>query len=132
MFGLKENSTADREEYSVVALLEDDSVKTEPLDQEKTEREINTQVKTGGNRLKCEDCGKVFGTKNDYERHRLVHTGARPFECEDCGKTFTQKYNLKDHRRIHTDEQLKCDVCDKSFRPGFGTEGIMEVQNMEP
>ena len=43
MFGLKEDSkSAEREDFLLVPLLEDDPVKTEPLDEEiKTEREIS-------------------------------------------------------------------------------------------
>ena len=66
MFGLKEDSkSAEREDFLLVPLLEDDPVKTEPLNEEiKTGREIKTEIKIGENsrekRFQCEDCGKGF------------------------------------------------------------------------
>ena len=76
MFGLQEDSkSAEREDFFLVPLLEDDPVKTEPLDEEiKTEREIKTEVKTDEifceKWFQCEDCGKGFGTKQNLEKNR--------------------------------------------------------------
>lgn len=93
----------------------------------------------------CEQCGKMFLSKNSLAKHKLlhtgikphvckicnksfvslaklrlhvdVHTGFKPFSCETCKRTFRLKDQLKKHAITHTEEKpFKCSECDKSFR----------------
>ncbi len=130
MFGVKEElKSAEREEYPMVALLENDSVKAERTEDETTgEKNVKTEIKFSEdqheNGFRCEDCGKGFKAKGYFKRHRLIHTGEKPFKCKECGNRFTDKSQLTAHLRIHTGEKpFTCDICDKAFRPGFGTQG---------
>ena len=80
------------------------------------------QIHTRENLFECDDCGKKFKKIKYLKEHELTHTGEKRFKCEDCGKAYTSRNNLIQHVRIHTGELLKCDICDKEFWPGFGTE----------
>ena len=122
-----EFQSVEGDEYPIVPLLEDDSVKPEKHEEIPIEIETKMEVETGKNShenpLQCEDCGLQCKSKSAFENHRRVHTGERPFKCEDCGKAFRQKSALKSHRRIHTGEEpYKCDLCDETFRTGFAIE----------
>ena len=80
MFGLKE-------EYPMVPLLEDDSVKTErPDDSETAEREIKIEVKIdqdSDDNMDCEPC-----SSNGLADHRLTHTDNDIFKCRVLNTWF--------------------------------------------
>ncbi|XP_033728450.1 zinc finger protein 26-like [Pecten maximus] len=64
----------------------------------------------------CEVCNKMFGEKQDHERHMRTHTGEKPYSCEICQKTFADKSNLRSHIRNHNgDRSKKCQICGKGF-----------------
>ncbi|XP_060067326.1 zinc finger protein 91-like [Ylistrum balloti] len=64
----------------------------------------------------CEVCNKMFGEKQDHERHMRTHTGEKPYSCEICEKTFADKSNLRSHIRNHNgDRSKKCQICGKGF-----------------
>ncbi|OWF51076.1 zinc finger protein 585A-like [Mizuhopecten yessoensis] len=64
----------------------------------------------------CEVCNKMFGEKQDHERHMRTHTGEKPYQCEICQKTFADKSNLRSHIRNHNgDRSKKCQTCGKGF-----------------
>lgn len=85
---------------------------------QKTGKRENTAPTVGKaeKRYQCEQCGKEFKQKCNFERHELVHTKARPFKCPKCPRTYPDKSYLKDHLRIHVgDKRFFCTLC------GWGT-----------
>ena len=64
----------------------------------------------------CDECGKVFLTKQHHATHIFSHTGLRPFQCSQCQKSVKSKVALKFHNRSHTGYRpFTCKVCDKTF-----------------
>ena len=130
--------TAEREEFGTVPFLEDNSVKTERLDEEMIEikiqefseknedsHDLSDKIcrELGEKHFQCGECDKKFTQKDSFLKHQRVHTGEKPFTCEDCGRTFAQKSTLITHRRIHSEEKpYKCEICGNKFRPGLGME----------
>ncbi|KFP71436.1 Zinc finger protein 716, partial [Acanthisitta chloris] len=58
--------------------------------------------------FRCEECGKAFGARAQYVRHRRnLHDGAgeKPYRCGDCGKSFSWSSHWERHQRIHTGER---------------------------
>ena len=86
-------------------------------------------------KIKCDQCEKVYYGKSNLERHILsVHLKIK-FPCEICGIEYSQENNLNQHLiLIHHHEKgkkkrVKCDQCDKSF----ATRGALHLhkQNSE-
>lgn len=48
----------------------------------------------GKPQFKCEHCGRAFGRKEQYTRHKKTHVNNFPFECPHCGKKFRFKVRL--------------------------------------
>ena len=68
-------------------------------------------------RLKCKDCGQVFGTTETLKIHRRTHTKAKDYICDICGKAFRQKHHLTEHKEIHSNEyKYRCPHCPKKFK----------------
>lgn len=70
-------------------------------------------------KLRCEYCGKLYGTKYTYQQHIKTHTEGRP-KCPECGSTFASAFSLfrhraKNHNLEHNYQTYSCDQCDKSF-----------------
>lgn len=66
----------------------------------------------------CEQCKKLFETKEAYELHvKVVHDHDKLFICTICNKNFTQQTALKHHMSIHERHKLEkeypCDICGK-------------------
>nr|CAD7399184.1 unnamed protein product [Timema cristinae] len=63
---------------------------------------------------KCEDCDKLFKTKENLTAHRLVHN--KQYNCSKCGKSFLFKDSLADHACTRNKtERHKCEECGKCF-----------------
>lgn len=66
---------------------------------------------------KCDECDKVFHSKNAFQYHKLSHSGLRPHQCDDCGKGFFTASALKVHSRLHSGiRPYQCKYCDRAFR----------------
>ncbi|KAF1840279.1 BTE binding protein-like protein 4 [Cucurbitaria berberidis CBS 394.84] len=56
-----------------------------------------------------EDCGKVFGRRENIRSHVQTHLGDRQFRCNGCGKCFVRQHDLKRHAKIHSgNKPYKC------------------------
>lgn len=76
------------------------------------------RIHSGERPFKCLVCEKSFAQSSNYTAHMRVHDNVKPYKCIECNRTFIQAINLTHHMRIHSSEpeqQLKCDVCDKTF-----------------
>ena len=57
------------------------------------------------NKYECEECGAVFYTQEDREKHnRTVHSR---FRCDICGETLGSETELEAHNRITHPETQK-------------------------
>lgn len=62
-----------------------------------------------------EDCGKVFGRRENIRSHVQTHLGDRQFKCNGCGKCFVRQHDLKRHAKIHSgNKPYKC-PCSAGF-----------------
>ncbi|XP_067399709.1 zinc finger protein 576 isoform X1 [Emydura macquarii macquarii] len=77
----------------------------------------------------CPDCGRRFGQRVNYQRHRLGHAAGRslPHQCPDCGKSFRQLSNLRRHQASHQrplellpSRPYSCTECGESFAQEAG------------
>ena len=51
----------------------------------------------------CDNCKKMFFTKNKLLKHVKIHTGQKDFSCKFCEKGFVQKINRDTHeKRVHS------------------------------
>jgi len=68
-------------------------------------------------RLDCTECGKVFYTKANLQRHLKAHLGIKDFQCVDCGKQYSSERSLQQHVAIvhHGQRGFECQECGKSF-----------------
>ena len=64
-------------------------------------------------RLRCNDCYKVFPDVTSLEHHRSVE---HLFECEICSKRFARLAYLQLHIKVHNGEKaFNCNVCSQGF-----------------
>ncbi|KAI8426746.1 hypothetical protein MSG28_014443 [Choristoneura fumiferana] len=49
----------------------------------------------------CPDCGKIFDTGYQLNKHARTHSGTRPYMCSACGKAYTQPGHLAIHTLTH-------------------------------
>ncbi|XP_071143850.1 zinc finger protein 37-like [Mytilus edulis] len=64
----------------------------------------------------CNECGKIFPRKIDFQIHFRIHSGAKPYKCLECGRAFRCHNHLTQHKVTHTGEKpFKCKFCGKGF-----------------
>lgn len=62
-----------------------------------------------------QDCGKVFGRRENIRSHVQTHLGDRQYKCNGCGKCFVRQHDLKRHAKIHSgNKPYKC-PCSAGF-----------------
>lgn len=56
-----------------------------------------------------QDCGKIFGRRENIRSHVQTHLGDRQYKCNGCGKCFVRQHDLKRHAKIHSgNKPYKC------------------------
>lgn len=77
---------------------------------EEVQRYISEQDPVS-NKWTClyQDCGKMFGRRENIRSHVQTHLGDRQFKCNGCGKCFVRQHDLKRHAKIHSgNKPYKC------------------------
>uniref|UniRef100_A0A8C6WP17 C2H2-type domain-containing protein n=1 Tax=Neogobius melanostomus TaxID=47308 RepID=A0A8C6WP17_9GOBI len=65
----------------------------------------------------CQVCNKVYSHRNTYNQHMRLHSEQNPYICSICDRRFTQKGHFIEHLRIHTGEKpFSCADCGMKFR----------------
>lgn len=79
-------------------------------------------INESDSKYKCDDCGRMFSRKVQYEKHiqqhfpTLVPEDLLPFDCKVCGKAFKNQKALTLHSKRHsTKNKLVCTFCGKKF-----------------
>ncbi|GFS19221.1 zinc finger protein 665 [Elysia marginata] len=68
------------------------------------------------NNFPCPECGRVYTTKANLERHKKFHSALKPFACEICQKRFSEAFKLKRHMKVHSESKpYVCPNCNKGF-----------------
>lgn len=44
--------------------------------------------------IKCEQCGKIFGSSSALAKHKLTHSDERRYVCHICSKGFKRQDHL--------------------------------------
>ncbi|CAO2578432.1 GDNF-inducible zinc finger protein 1 [Lemmus lemmus] len=82
----------------------------------KTSLRMHERTHTGDRPYGCTKCEAKFSQPSALKTHMRIHTGERPFICDECGARFTQNHMLIYHKRCHTGERpYCCDQCGKQF-----------------
>ena len=72
----------------------------------------------------CEQCGKEFNKKSNYQVHLKHHSQIKDFSCQSCGKAFYAKRALMTHTeknhpelmgQFESDVVEPCDICSQIF-----------------
>lgn len=71
-------------------------------------------------RKKCNQCGRDFGSENDYDKHMAFHAhpNMRKYKCDICGFIYQSQSALKKHRYSHTsweERPFQCHICKNRF-----------------
>ena len=71
-------------------------------------------------KLKCDNCGFLFSSILDLNKHKQLHNSMnmkRPYKCHLCQVTFSKVDQLSRHMIVHqaTDQDSVCQICYSSF-----------------
>lgn len=92
-------------DLEVDASLEYTGIAPEEVQRYISEQDLTTQKWT----CLYQDCGKVFGRRENIRSHVQTHLGDRQFRCNGCGKCFVRQHDLKRHAKIHSgNKPYKC------------------------
>ena len=64
--------------------------------------------------IDCKECGKMFSTQVNLEKHMMIHNNPDKYMCQKCDKRFISDTGLARHMSKHV-ESVKCPTCDKMF-----------------
>lgn len=73
------------------------------------------------NRLKCDQCGKTFISKQYLSKHiQIIHNKISKYSCVDCDKRFVGPKKLQNHinfvhNKLPKPRIFDCSVCHKKF-----------------
>ncbi|KAH8242923.1 hypothetical protein KR032_003038 [Drosophila birchii] len=93
--------------------------------QKKSDKEATSRKWTSAKRIHakeeglyfCDQCGKSFSEKCNFNIHLQRHTGVKQFECEECGRKEFTLHLLNLHVRIKHRGELPyvCKYCGQRF-----------------
>ena len=78
--------------------------------------------------IDCKECGKMFTTEMNLERHKQLHLNQEKLNCKKCDKKFMTEKGLTQHMTKHI-EPVSCNVCDKQFSSQDYLDQHMAVHN---
>ncbi|XP_077982409.1 zinc finger protein ZFAT-like [Glandiceps talaboti] len=62
--------------------------------------------------FECEDCGKLFVAKVEYEKHVVIHTADKSHKCQQCEYATHHADGLRRHMEsVHSGIKYKCAEC---------------------
>ena len=64
--------------------------------------------------IDCKECGKMFTTVVNLEKHKLVHQNRDKFVCTKCDRRFISDTGLAKHMTKHI-EPVNCAQCKQTF-----------------
>ena len=64
--------------------------------------------------IDCKECGKMFCTQVNLDKHMMHHNNPDRYLCKKCDKRFISDVGLARHMSKHV-ESVKCPTCDKMF-----------------
>jgi KRAB domain-containing zinc finger protein len=65
----------------------------------------------------CDVCGQKFSTSRSKRLHKeSIHLGLRPFKCEECGRDFGYKSIYNKHKRKFPGKHFMCSFSGRTFR----------------
>jgi regulatory protein SWI5 len=110
MHGLPMSSDSFQQQALFNDLEVDASLEYTGIAPEEVQRYISEQDAIS-NKWTClyQDCGKMFGRRENIRSHVQTHLGDRQFKCNGCGKCFVRQHDLKRHAKIHSgNKPYKC------------------------
>ncbi|KAM6224604.1 zinc finger protein 580-like [Rhynchocyon petersi] len=92
--------------------------------QRKDGRKPAEEEEDDGCNCPCYECGRIYGSPMQLQRHLLTHSMVRPFTCDTCDRTFKRSSDLARHRRMAhntvrragTDRPYVCPYCPLRFQ----------------
>ena len=61
----------------------------------------------------CDQCGKIFSTKQSLEYHLKVHSRSYDNKCDGCGKSYIKSSRLQECKNTHAGIfKFSCDQCE--------------------
>ena len=81
----------------------------------------------------CENCGRGFTFKSQYNSHRRVHLKIQGYVCfkANCGQRFKRESELNAHLKAHTSKPISCEYCDYKNTDKRNVRAHMRVHSDE-
>ncbi|XP_070535421.1 uncharacterized protein [Ptychodera flava] len=94
----------------------------------KTTKVRKNPIRHADGQLECEECGRLFKSIRNYNRHYPSHIDDKRFKCTICSKTFHLSYHLKEHMNKHYDlRPYKCHLCGKAYNHSGTLSGHLKM-----